>query len=222
MGYISSFLPLIFEKGRYTDLNVVLGIQQRHPDVEEWFYRSSRKYFMEKFNSMFRDKDGRQEVFQESFIHLWTEITDGKIAILGEKVCRRKADGRLEPMTCSLMTFLMAIARYKYKDLLRSTREDVYGDIFEQAEFFATKLNNSSDIEYEIREERFRIVSETIETMPKRCREILTMFYCDGLSLDEIMLKRNGTSKDGLKTAKNKCMTSLKERIALNFAVHNI
>ena len=46
------------------------------------------------------------------------------------------------------------------------------------------------------------------------------MFYYDGLSLDEIMEARGekNISKNGLKTAKYKCMENLKAKVKNSFA----
>ena len=51
--------------------------------------------------------------------------------------------------------------------------------------------------------------------MPPRCKEILTMFYYDNMSLDEIIEARGekNISKNGLKVGKYKCMEALKDKI---------
>ena len=59
-----------------------------------------------------------------------------------------------------------------------------------------------------------RIVDECIARMSPSCIDILTMFYYKDMSLDEILAAREeNTSKDGLKTAKNKCLNTLKAKV---------
>ena len=55
------------------------------------------------------------------------------------------------------------------------------------------------------------IVAETIMQASERCMQILQMFYYKEMSLDAIM-SALGTfsSKDALKTAKNKCLERIK------------
>lgn len=67
---------------------------------------------------------------------------------------------------------------------------------------------------------RERTVYSCVLELPPRCKEILTMFYYDGLSLDEIMEERGekNISKNGLKTAKYKCMENLKAKVKNSFA----
>jgi len=72
-------------------------------------------------------------------------------------------------------------------------------------------------------EMKTRIVDECIARMSPSCVEILTMFYYKGMGLDEILAARGeNTSKDGLKTAKNKCLKTLKEKVTNEFLNCNI
>ena len=73
-------------------------------------------------------------------------------------------------------------------------------------------------------EQKNRIVDECISELSPRCAEILTLFYYKGMSLDQIMEQRaeKNTSKNGLKTAKNKCMNTLRDRITVQFKMFNL
>jgi DNA-directed RNA polymerase specialized sigma24 family protein len=69
-----------------------------------------------------------------------------------------------------------------------------------------------------------RIVDECIARISPSCVEILTMFYYRGMSLDEILAARGekNSSKDGLKSAKNKCLNTLKTRVKEEYLKCNI
>ena len=73
-------------------------------------------------------------------------------------------------------------------------------------------------------EMKSRIVDECIQLMSPACIDIITQFYYHGKSLDEIMVTRGGknSSKDGLKTAKNKCMNTLRERVLKEYSMCNL
>lgn len=223
MGYFSDIFASRVRKAQYSDVQVVVGLQAKDRFVEDWFYAACKRYFMDKFNEIFFDLDRKQEVFQVAFIKLWTQIDDKRIRVQEDKLYRQKASGLYEPMTCTLFTFLMAIAKNEYREIVRENKEEYYDEFFEDEEH-AEVLVTSWDSEEDIDEQKNRIVAECINGMPPRCIEILTLFYYEGKSLDEIMeiRKDKSSSKDGLKTAKNKCMTTLKERILSQFEKYHL
>lgn len=195
----------------YSDVEVIAGLGRRNPQMEEWFYRTAKRYFDNHFNEVFFDKDRKQEIFQSAFLKLWMEVDNRRIRIVDGQVCRQQTDGNLRAMTCSLTTFLMAFARTEYRELVRSLKEDPYGELFEDNSHAATMVTVFDEDENEIKN---RIVDECIQEMSPTCLEILTLFYYQGKSLDQIMeiRKEHSSSKNGLKTAKNKCMNTLRER----------
>lgn len=202
---------------RHTDAEVVEALGRRDRGMEEWFYSTARRYFDDHFNEVFFDRDRKQEIFQTAFLKLWTEVDNRRIRVEQGVVCRLQADGSSRPMTCSLTTFLMAFARTEYRELVRSLREDPYAELFEGA---AGADNTAATFGEEDTEEvKNRIVDECIQEMSPTCVEILTLFYYQGKSLDQIMEIRGerSTSKNGLKTAKNKCMNTLRKKAQERF-----
>ena len=100
----------------------------------------------------------------------------------------------------------------KYHDWLRRCRRTV-------------ALSGNGDIVVVLPDEapdvtRARIVGQCVRTMPRRCVEILTMFYYERKTLDEILEARmQNSSYDGLKTSKYKCVKKLKTRIREAFSL---
>ena len=200
----------------YSDQDVVEKLQSRDRRAEEWFYRKAKSYFMAKFNDVFFDQDRKQEIFQESFLRLWTDIEDGTISVLDGALCRQQRDGSFRPMSCSLTTFLMAIARNEYREVLRNNKEVLFPEFFEDAngaEVMDAAWGSKDDEELM----KSRIVNRCIQRMSPSCIEILTLSVYEEKSLDEIMAIRQNSSKDGLKSAKHKCMNTLRERITEEF-----
>lgn len=209
-------------KRDYCDIDVVNGLQARNARVEEWFYNAARRYFNYCFKEVFFNEDYRQEIFQSAFIKLWTEIENGRIKVVEGAVCRQQRNGVYEPMTCSLTTFLMAFARTEYRELVRNVDDECYEGILEREagdEIFAFEADGDDADEL-----KNRIVDECLMQMSPSCSEILTLFYHRGKSLDEIMEIRGerNSSKDGLKSAKNKCMNLLRQRVLKEYAKCNI
>lgn len=196
----------------YSDEEIVTGLQARKRHVEEWFYKHAKTYFMDKFNDVFFDQEQKETIFQESFVRLWTQIEDKKIFVKENRIWRLQRNSFAQPMTCSLNTFLFAIAKNEYRELVRSNKIVFVEDYFDKADNNCIELPQIEEDEKDVKN---RIVDECIQMMPPRCLEILTLFYVKGKSLDEILeiRKDKNTSKVGLKSAKYKCMNALRERV---------
>jgi DNA-directed RNA polymerase specialized sigma24 family protein len=209
----------LFTRRQYADAEVVEALQRRERQMEEWFYHRAKRYFDDHFNAVFFDKDRKQEIFQSGFLKLWMEIDNRRIRVEDGLVCRQQADGRYTPLTCSLTTFLMAFARTEHRELVRSTKEETYAELFDDVEY-ANVMQTSFDSAEDIDEQKNRIIDACIQQMSPTCVEILTLFYYKEKSLDEILeiRKDKNSSKNGLKTAKNKCMNTLRERVQAKMA----
>lgn len=201
-------------KKEYTDWEVVNGLQQRERKVEEWFYRTTKRYFNAHFNEVFFDEDQKQEIFQTAFLKLWTEIQNGKISIVGDAICRQQRNGEYLPMNCKLTTFLFTFAKNEYRELVRSVHLTSMVEMLDSEEY-------ADEVAVFVEEEdidalKRRIVDDCMQKMSPRCLELLTLFYYENKSLDEILEQRKdkNSSKDGLKTAKNKCMNTLRSKVA--------
>lgn len=205
------------ERKEYTDMEVVNGLQQRERKVEEWFYRTAKRYFDTHFNEVFFDQDQKQEIFQTAFLKLWTEIQNGKIALINDAMCRQQRNGEYLPMNCKLTTFLFTFAKNEYREIVRNTHltstEEAL-DTIEHGEVMAVFVD-----EEDMDAQKSRIVDDCLQMMSPGCLELLTLFYYENKSLDEILQLRKdkNSSKDGLKTAKNKCMNTLRSKVTMEY-----
>lgn len=213
---------IIGRRQSYDDAEVVRGLRLHSGRMEEWFYRKARTYFNQHFREVFFDQDRKQEIFQSAFLKLWTEIGNGTITAGDDgTVERRQRNGEKVPMTCSLTTFLMAFAKNEYREMVRSNKLDCYAEIYDTLEQAEVQQMYGDENGEEIRN---RIVDDCIQRISPRCAEILTMFYYEEKTLDEILAARHETnsSKNGLKTAKNKCMNTLRSLCNEEFRKYNI
>lgn len=191
-----------------SDAEVIAGIQHEDEKVLKSFMNSCRVYFDDKRVGAFIFQTHvmePQDLFQEAFVTLWNEIQTGKIHLRDNCPYRYTADGVSKRMTASLKTYLMSIAKYKNMELLRDS--EAYADYEPSADL--------PDIVEEAPERTMEnLMKETLGTLPHRCQQILTLFYIYEKSYDEILkIRKENTSKDGLKTGKSKCMMRLKERV---------
>lgn len=204
-------MNLTFKPTRLSDTEMITGLQSHNPKVEKYFFDSTYRYFDNHFTELFFDADSKQEVFQTAIIKIWTEIENKTITIIDGLVCRRQKSGEYYPMSASLNTFMMAFAKNEYREILRNRHEDNFEDIANKVGGSMDVMDDSGDEEMD----KIQVIDECILSMSPNCIEIITLFYYQKKSLDEIMAMRGlqNNSKDGLKTAKNKCMTTLRRRV---------
>lgn len=199
-----------------SDNEVIEGLQQNDISVERSFYLSCQRYFRDRRSGVFDFKGGAQDeedLFQDSFLKLWQEIQTRQIYVRDNYAWRIDRNGNDRRMSASLKTYLLSIAKYKNYELIRE--EEVY--VPEQL--------NATDSEDEQAEEYTSewIVEMCVNALPPRCKEILTLFYYENKSLDEILeIRHENQSKDGLKSGKSKCMKSLKDKISTEFKRRNL
>ncbi len=205
---MNTILPWNRQRGM-SDIDIVNGLQCHNPIVERYFFNTLYQYFDIHFNLLFFDVDSKREVFQTSIIKLWTEIENKTITVIDNKICRKQKAGSYHPMTASITTFLMVFAKNEFRELLRNHTDDNFDDVMSRIDATAATENVNDE------DDKIQIIDECILTMSPNCIEIITMFYYQKKTLDEIMAIRGeqNSSKDGLKTAKNKCMVTLRKRV---------
>lgn len=203
---------------KWTDTQMVEAVAQHNVQMMERFYRDCKAYFCSHAGAFFVADDQVDDLFQEAMVHLWREIETCRIQVIDGTVCRW-TDGEARPMTSSLLTFLLAIAKRKHWEMLRKdsrlelTDDAAVLDALDRSRFAADETAAR-----EASEEREQVVADAVLGMSDRCRQILTLFYYEQRSLDEILaLRPENTSKVGLKTSKYKCMQRLRDIVRHRF-----
>lgn len=208
-----------------SDAEVIFGLQRNDRSVEKSFYLSCKSYFTSRKGAVIHLHNGAREdkdIFQDSFMNLWKEIQVKRIYVRDNHAWRIDRHGQGRQMTASLMTYLMSIAKNKNLEEIRE--QEIYGakipdvpNVPDMPEDEKLKNNRSWDTEPEPFT-RDWIVWQCVRNLPPRCKEILTLFYYECRSLDEILKIRNeNQSKDGLKTGKSKCLKNLTEKVSEQF-----
>lgn len=203
-----------------TERDYVSGIQAGNPAMERKFYEYCRKYYEETGRKIFgQDNVSHEDFFQDAFLQIWTEIQNGRIHLVDGAIYRIKADGSDEEMTAKLNSFLMTIVKNQYAKTKRHTSVDIDN----AGKFDIMKIEELLNYDDADKELKHQVVDDCVANLPARCKEILTLFYFKKKSLDEILqIRQENTSKDGLKSAKSKCMRQLEDRIVVSFKEYNI
>lgn len=203
---------------QYSDADFVVGIKSGDRKMTNRFYGQCKEYFNQKYSALFfTDNEMKNDIFEDAFIILWQKIERGDIFVRNDEILSQGG----KRMTCNLNTFLMSIAWNKFHEYARKHREELFEDLFADAEsILAISYTSGHD---DIKSQKLEIISTCIAKMPKRCNQILTMFYYEEKKLDAIMLElKTFSSKDALKTAKNKCYNTLKNNVLQQYKVFNL
>lgn len=203
-------MKIRFKLPAYSDVALVEGIQRKDPEAERCLYLKCKKYFSEHYKGVFFAPDHMSDdIFQNTYLALWESIERKKISVRNGILTGKES----APLNCSLMTYMMSIAKLKYLEVARQNgRTSPFSEIEERnARLVYEPLEHSDWLHDDERQGKLEVISDSIAVMPERCRQILTLFYVEERKLDEILsLLPTFTSKDALKTAKNKCLAKLK------------
>lgn len=193
----------------YTDEAFVRGVQHDDPAVVQAFYDQCRRQFFIGTSQYALRREDLDDLFQESYLFVWEKITSRQIFASEAQVFAQQSDPlQPERPVPNLIGYFMAVVKNKYlEELRRAGKTNAVA-----LEGVENELGIVYDADPEVTKDR--IVNMCVMKLQDSCKEILTMFYYDGLSLNQIAEAREGThSYDGLKTRKAKCMKFLKERI---------
>lgn len=191
---------------RYSDAALVEGMYHHDPRVEQAIYDHCRKYFYDNYRGVFFvSNENSHDIFSEAFITLWQNINKKKIYV--EDGVLRGKEGKA--FTGKLTTYFMKIAKLKYLEWVKETTFVPYTDE-EMTKLRQLYKDLVFDDGQDDDEAKYRIIEECVSHMSERCCQILTMFYYERKTLDQIMDELPSFSeKDALKTAKYKCMQKL-------------
>ena len=193
----------------YSDIAYVDGVFRRDSIMERALYNHCKRYFDENYKGVFFvGSEYKDEIFQEAFITLWEIIMSKKIYVEDGEL--KGKDGNA--FSGKLTTFFMSVARLKYWEWVRKNLHRYINEEEErlrkeyEIELFKTLLYDSGD------ETMLEIIADCISKMSKQCNQILTMFYYEEKTLDDIMIELTTfESKNALKTRKYKCMEELRK-----------
>ncbi len=193
------------------EAELVAGMYDKTRLTQYELYKYCADYFKDNYRGVFFSTDeAADEIFQNTFITLWENIEKRKIYAENGKLMGKDK----QPLRSSLTTYFMGIARFKYLEYVREhssyvVSEKEIGESFKEWE-------SQSPVEGEFYENtdsiQLEIIADLISQMSPRCRELLTLFYYEKKTLDDILLVMTSiTTKDVLKTKKNKCMNNLRQ-----------
>lgn len=147
--------------------------------------------FAKKFNI---SDDDVLDIYQDAFLVLRENAIDGK----------------LDYLQCSIKTYLFSIGKYMLLAKARNNRKLIDNFPIEKEAYNYKEI--ADDFLSETLNYQQKKLEKAFLSLGKKCREILTLFYYRGFTIDEISKTLNHTSTDVTKSQKSRCLKSLKEK----------
>ena len=161
-----------------------LTLKRLYEDFRGQFFGFARKYQL--------DDSDLSNIYQEAFLAL------RKHAI----------NGRLEKVNCSMKTYLFQIGKHMIYDLFRYRGKNVPYEANlqvergEEIEVVIDRGDNLSSAQ--------RALRKHFKALDEKCKQLLTLYYYRGLTLEEIAPMAGLRNANVVKVQKHRCLQKLK------------
>jgi len=194
------------------EARLVEGMTDERRRTQYELYAYCSDYFWDNYRGVFFvDENAAAEILQNTFIAFWENIERRKIYVEDRIVVGKDN----KPLSGSILTYFMSIARNKYLEYGRERPVYAYpetelGRLLREEglapnEYIGMLYDSGENMMLEI-------IADVISHMSPRCSQILTKFYYEEKKLEVILTEMPTiASYDALKTKKNKCLKSLRE-----------
>ena len=177
------------------DKQLIAQLKKRDSNALKEVYRTYKTEFI-RFARRFSSNDVLlEDVFQDALIAVYENAMSG----------------RLDALKSSLKTYLFSTGKFMLFKKFRNTKEIATDEtyIFDRRE---TAVMEDVFEETEPNEHQRKMV-ENFKKLGDKCREILELFYLQGLKLDEIVGVQGYENKNVAKSQKSRCLKTLKELV---------
>lgn len=182
-----------------TDEQLIIQLKQRDRNALKTVYLDYKTEFLKFMSRYNADATILEDIFQDALIVLYENAQAGKLDILKSTV----------------KTYLFGIGKFMLFKHFRDGKKEVPTE-----ETYLFDRYDQAVIEdvYEdegMNDNQAKLVAN-FKKLGDKCREILELFYLQGMKLDEITLTQGYENKDVAKSQKSRCLKSLKQLIGKN------
>lgn len=125
-------------------------------------------------------EDNAKDIFQDALIIFWQKVRNKELTL-----------------TSKISTYLYSVCQNLWrKELTRKAKES------------KEEVDSAYTVDYE-QEERVNAIRKCVESMGETCKNVLTLYYFDGLSMNEIAERMGFSNSNTAKTKKYKCKQEL-------------
>lgn len=168
------------------------ALQQVYEDNRDKFINFARRYNL--------DTDDIIDIYQDAYIVFYNNVMSGKI----------------ESFTSSISTYLFSIGKYLIFDKMKKNNKKVSSNFDLSLVKDSDDLVSTLEVENEALTQEQKLLKQHFKDLGKQCQELLTLFYYRGFTIKDILKHSNYNSENVIKSAKSRCLKTLKQRINSN------
>ena len=194
-----SCVYLLTETVLMTDEQLIIQLKQRDRNALKTVYLDYKTEFLKFMSRYNADANVLEDIFQDALIVLYENAQAGK----------------LDALKSTVKTYLFGTGKFMlfkhFKDAKKEvpTEETYIFDRYDQAVIEDVYEDEGMN------DNQAKLVAN-FKKLGDKCREILELFYLQGMKLDEITLTQGYENKDVAKSQKSRCLKSLKQLIGKN------
>ncbi|MDN4165321.1 RNA polymerase sigma factor [Cytophagales bacterium LB-30] len=174
------------------DSEILDRIRKGDEQALDFLYKKHYRMMQRLVTSNNGSEEEAKDIFQDALIAFWQKVIGGEFVL-----------------TSRISTYLYSICQNLWrKELDRKSRlshEEKDGEVFMQGD----------------QQEKARIIHQCIEDLGDTCKKILTYYYFDGRSMDEIAELMGFANSDTAKTKKYKCKQKLDSLVKSKYSAND-
>lgn len=142
-------------------------------------------------------------VSDEDILDIYQDV----IIAFQEKILK----GELENLSCAIKTYLFGIGKYMLYEKIRKNNKTIADFPLEKEDYNYREI--ATDFLGEKPNTLQVLMQKAFASLGKKCKEVLTLFYYRGYTIDEIAEKLDYQNKNVVKSQKSRCIKQLKEKV---------
>jgi RNA polymerase sigma factor (sigma-70 family) len=172
------------------DSEVIEKMKKGDESALEYLYKKNYKMMVNLIVKNNGTEEEAKDVYQEALIVFWQKTTSGDLV-----------------MTSKISTYLYSVCQNLWrKELDRKTK-------------FSNEATERGAYDSEAeRDEKVKVIHDCLALLGESCRKILSYYYFDELSMNDIAEKMGFANADTAKTKKYKCKLELDKLVRSKFS----
>jgi len=181
------------------DVQVITELKNGNREVLEKIYLNNKGPFFRYCNRFDLQEEDLRDVYQDVIIIVYENIQKGK----------------LDDLKSTLRTYILSVGKYQIYNRFKKNAKTYNPEKDTLLDGIDNSFVKSFDLD-SVNKQRHKLIMKNFKLLGEKCREILSMFYLKGFSLDEIMSLQGYNSMNVVKSQKSRCLKSLKDLIKGN------
>lgn len=175
-----------------TEQELFARICQGDEEALEVVYQKNYRMMVRLVTSNNGTEEEAKDIYQEAVVVFWQKANSGNLVL-----------------TSKMSTYIYSICLNLWrKELDRKKR-------------YSNEEKDTKEYQDQDKNERVKIIQECIGKLDETCRNVLTYYYFDGMSMKDIAEKIGFANTDTAKTKKYKCKKKLDELIKSIYSEHD-